>query len=513
MAHPRAAASDQVPRGRWVLAAAILGSSLVFIDGTMVNVALSALETDLHATVVGVAWVVEAYALFLSALLLVGGALGDFYGRRKVFALGMLLFAGGSACCGLSPDLTTLVAARAVQGVGGALLTPGSLALISATFPEHERGRAIGTWSGASGVAAAIGPVLGGWFIDRFSWRWAFFINLPLSVIALAILFARVPESRNEERRGRLDLWGAALVTLGLFGLVFGLLESSRLGLLAPRVLLGLVGGALTLLAFVLVEARRKAPMLPLALFRSRAFAGTNLLTLLLYGALSGALFFLPMNLIQLQGYGATEAGAAFLPFVAIVFVLSRWAGGLVERYGARRPLMIGPSIAACGFATLACPGLGGSYWLTYFPGVSVLGLGMAVTIAPLTTTVMNAVDERRAGLASGVNNAVSRTAGLIAVAALGIVFYRVFANSLDDALSAIHPPSALREAIGQQRMRLAAIELPSGATPTERAPLEHAIKLAFLRGFRVVTLIAAALALISGLCAAVWLRPATTSR
>lgn len=451
-------------------------------------------------------WVVEAYALFLSALLLVGGALGDRFGRRRMFGLGMSIFAAASAWCGLSPGIDSLIGARALQGVGGALLTPGSLALISAAYSEHDRGKAIGTWSGAAGVAAAIGPVLGGWLIDRVSWRWAFFINLPVAAVALAILFLRVPESRDEQAPAKLDLPGAVLVTLGLGGVVYGLIESSRVGFGAPAVLAALAGGVVALVAFVIVEARTEAPMVPLSLFRSRAFAVTNVGTLLLYAGLGGALFFLPFDLIQIRGYSATAAGAALLPFVAILFVLSPWAGGLVDRHGARGPLVIGPAIAGAGFALLAVPGLGGSYFTTVLPGVVVLALGMSITIAPLTTTVMNAVETHHAGLASGINNAVSRAAGLLAVAVLSIVVYRTFTSSLDRAMASMDLSPALRRAIERGMIDLAAMELPADTPRRVRAALEGEIDRAFLRGFRIVMGIAAGLALASAAAAGAWL-------
>src|SRR5256714_5779460 len=348
-------------RGRWILAATILGSSLAFIDGTVVNVALPALQRDLHATAADLLWVIEAYSLFLSALILVGGSLGDHLGRRRIFAAGVALFTLPSVCCGLAPSVTQLVVARAVQGVGGALLVPGSLAIISASFDADHRGQAIGTWSGFTTITSALGPVLGGWLVQTVSWRAVFFINVPLGALTVALLLWRVPESRDEEARGGLDWWGALLVTLGLGGVVFGFIESGTLGLGHPLVVASLAAGALTLGLFVVVEARSQAPMLPLRLFRSRTFSGTNPLTLLLYGALGGTLYFLPLNLQQVQGYSATAAGAALLPFTAIMFALSRWAGGLVTLYGAKRPLTIGPVITGAGFVPVTLPGIGGT--------------------------------------------------------------------------------------------------------------------------------------------------------
>lgn len=490
--------------GRWVLVATILGSSMAFIDGTVVNVALPVLQANLNATVADVQWVVEAYSLFLAALILVGGSLGDAFGRRRIFSIGITLFAVASACCGFAPNVTLLIIARAVQGIGGALLVPGSLAIISASFDTEQRGRAIGTWSGFTAITSAIGPVLGGFLVQYASWRWVFFINIPMAAIVLLVLFWRVPESYGEHNTERLDWLGALLATLGLGAIVYALIQAGSQGLGDPFILTTLGVGVIALVVFVLVELRVKAPMIPLGLFRSRTFSGTNLLTLLLYAALGATLFFLPFNLIRVQGYTPTAAGAANLPLIVILFLLSRWSGGLVSRYGARLPLIIGPIIAAAGFALFALPDIGGSYWTTFFPAVIVLGTGMAIAVAPLTTAVMGAVDARRAGVASGINNAVSRTAGLLAIAVLGIVVLAAFNISLDGHLATLHLTPAIQSAIDVQRIKLIDIQIPAGVSAQTHTALEHAIAESFVTSFRLVMLIAAGLALASAVSA--WL-------
>jgi EmrB/QacA subfamily drug resistance transporter len=494
-------APAQTRAGVWVLAATILGSSMVFIDGTVVNVALPALQAALNATVTDVQWVVEAYALFLAALLLVGGSLGDLYGRRRVFLLGVALFAGASAGCGFAPDIHVLIVARGLQGVGGALLVPGSLALISSSFCAEERGRAIGTWSGFTAMTMALGPVLGGWLIEHLSWRWVFFINLPLAVLVVVISLARVPESRDEEMVQRLDGWGAALATIGLCGITFALIEAGRGG---ERALVAGVVGVVALACFFVVESRSSAPMLPLDLFRSRSFSGANLMTLSLYGALGAVLFFLPMDLIQVQHYTATEAGAALLPLILLVFLLSRWSGGLIVRYGARLPLIVGPLIAAAGFGLFMRGGVGGSYWSTVFPAVIVLGLGLAVSVAPLTTTVMSSIDQSRAGVASGINNAVSRVAGLLAIAVLGLVFATTFNGRLERGLDGLGLPAAERHAVEAQRGRLA-------AATSDDVRVRRLIGESFVGAYGVVLWIAVGLSVASALSAAVLIeaRPA----
>lgn len=502
--HGALAAPCSSPSRHWTLVAAILGSSLAFIDGTVVNVALPALQRALSATAADAQWVMESYALFLGSLLLVGGALGDRFGRRRIFMLGIGLFTLASIGCAFSRTVELLIAMRAVQGVGAALLVPGSLALISATFPQSERGAAIGTWSAFTGITAAIGPVIGGFLIEHFSWMWAFLVNAPIGVVLLLLCAAKVPESRGSDDHAAIDVLGPCLVTIGLAGVVFAFIEVPVRGWANTPVWLAAAIGVVALLAFVWVEARSLAPMLPLRLFRERNFAGANVLTLLLYGALGGSLYFLPLDLIQVQGYGATAAGAALLPFIVIIFVLSRWAGSLVDRFGSKLPLMVGPAIAAAGFAMFALPSTSGDYWTAFFPAICILGLGMSITVAPLTTTVMNAVSQQLAGTASGINNAVSRVAALLAVALFGIVLTLVFNARLDGQLATLHAPADLVAAIVAQRQKLGGIVIPDGYPGATRDAVKHVIGVSFVAGFRWVMLISAAMALLSAFSA--WL-------
>ncbi len=495
----------------WVLAATILGSSMAMIDGSVVNVALPVMQARLNATATQVQWVVESYALFLAALILVGGSLGDNFGRRRIFAVGIALFALASIWCGLSPNINQLILARAIQGIGGALLVPGSLAIISAAFSQEERGQAIGTWSGFTAITSALGPVLGGALVEYTSWRWIFFLNVPIALLVLGIVFWRVPESRNEAATGKLDWWGAFLVTVGLGSLVYGLLEAGHKSLTDPVAIIGLSMGIATLIVFVLVEKSQRSPMMPLSLFSSQTFSGANLLTLLLYAALGGVLFFFPFNLIQVQGYSPTAAGGAFLPLILLMFLLSRWSGGLVSRYGAKRPLIIGPSIAAVGFALFALPGIGGSYWTTFFPAIAVLGFGMAISVAPLTTTVMGAVKVEQAGTASGINNAVARTASLLAIAIFSLIVSHAFNSALDTRLTQLQIPPSVQQMLVPQRVKLAGAEIPPGLSEAVGSLLKSAIAQSFVSSFRLVMLIASGLAIISAIVAALMIKPQDT--
>jgi EmrB/QacA subfamily drug resistance transporter len=496
----RECAGDGSPKsGAWILAATIIGSSITFIDGTVVNVALPVLQEKLGASVTQIQWVVESYALMLSALILVGGVLGDKYGRKLIFSIGIVVFALSSLWCGLVSGANGLIIARAVQGIGAALLVPGSLAIISATFPKKSRAKAIGTWSGFTAIAAGFGPILGGWLVEHISWRWIFFINLPLAFVVLLITWKHVPETRDEEAKKGLDWPGAVLATIGLGGIVYGLTESGTVGFYNAPVAGSIILGVLSLAAFVVVEAKSSNPMMPLGLFRSKTFAGANLLTLCLYSALSGILFFLPFNLIRVQGYSPTAAGSALVPFVLTMFLLSRWASGLVDRFGSKIPLIVGPVITGFGFALFAVTGSnGGSYWTTFFPAIMVMSIGMTISVAPLTTTVMGAVDERHAGTASGINNAVSRTAGLLAVAVFGFVMLTGYSRALETRTNTPDFPAVARSVIDGQKDRLLDIDTSSVPDRSTRDAINTVVKDSFLTGFKWLALLAAGLAFAS---------------
>lgn len=473
------------------LAATVLGSSLAFVDGSVVNVALPAIQRDLAAGAAGTQWVMNAYLVVLGALVLIGGAAADRFGRRRVFVAGVVLFTAASILCGLAGGTGTLVAARALQGAGAALLVPASLALLGATFPAGERARAIGAWAGYGALAMAAGPMLGGLLTDHVSWRAIFYLNVPLAVAAVWLALRGAPDSRSEHPPG-LDWLGASLAAAGLASLTWGLTSAAELGLRSPVIAVALAGGAVALAAFVAVEARVQSPMLPLALFRSRAFTSANLVTLLLYFALSGVLFFLPFELIRGRGYSASAAGAALLPFPIVMGLLSGRAGALADRYGARLPLTLGPLVAALGFLLLAIPMPSSSYWVSLLPALLVLAGGMTITVAPLTTAVMGAVGSDYAGTASGVNNAVARVAGVLAIATLGLVFIAVYDGSLREAASRLGASGSLPAELLDA---LSGSPLPAGS-------LGEAGRAALLGAFQAVALVGAGCAAVSGLAA-----------
>ena len=492
---------DQLRDERWVLIAAILASSMAFIDGSALNVALPALQAGLHASASQLLWIVNAYLLMLSSLILVGGSLGDHFGRKRIFSIGIRIFSLASLACGLAPSAEFLISARAIQGIGGALMIPGSLSLISATFATARRGRAIGTWSALSTATTLVGPVLGGFLASQGWWRGIFLINLPLSLIALYIL-ARAPESREATPTG-IDWPGTALITLGLAGLTYGFIEAPQTGLFTLPILTALGIGLIAILVFPWVEARREFPLIPFSLFRSPTFLGTNLLTLLLYAALNHGLFFFTLNLIQVQGYDESIAGFAMLPFGILLTLLSRFAGSWADRVGPKWPLTIGPAIVALGFIWMTFPmkTAGPSdYWVTYFPSLVLLGIGMGITVAPLTTAVMASVSTERSGLASGINNAVARTAGVLAIAIVGSVVLGSFQVRLSRQVEALPITPKIASELRLESSNLAGAQPPTGLDPALKDQIEESISNSFIGSFRLQAWIAAALASMSAL-------------
>lgn len=484
--HPTAQA-----RATNALVAAIFGSGMAFVDGTVVNVATATLQTNFSATVAQVQWVVEAYALTLSALLLLGGRLGDVYGRKRVFIWGNVLFAAASLLCALAHSLPELVLARGVQGVAAALLIPGSLAIITATYPAGERAHAIGIWSGSTAVMGAVGPFVGGWLIDHLSWRAAFFMSLPMAAAA-ALFAARLPESSDTVER-RTPNWLSSVSMVAAFGtLTYALLSGQNE---PDRALPFAVASLVFFVVLVVCERRASTPLFPTALLKSPVFLGVNVITLFLYAALAGALYFLPLNLIQVHHYAASEAGAALAPMILTLFVLSFWTGRLLGTFGARSTLTVGCCVVSIGFLSMCLPGVGGTYWSTFFIPMLILGVGMSICVAPLTTTVMNSAPEDQLGAASGVNNAVSRVAGLVAVAAFGLLLSMSFNARLDHALRPLQLSGAEQAEVDRQRPLLAAAQYA-------RPALQQAADASFVDSFRLVMSCAAGLTLVSALCA-----------
>jgi EmrB/QacA subfamily drug resistance transporter len=487
---------------RLLLLSAILASSMAFIDSTALGVALPSIQEQLNLNATELLWVVNAYTLFLAALILVGGRMGDLYGRKRVFAAGIILFAGASLVCGLAGSGGVLIAARAVQGVGGALMTPGSLALIAALVSPDRRGRAIGTWSTFSTLTTLLGPFVGGVLAQAGLWRMVFFINLPLALMSLWAL-REIPENRDAAAPPQLDWLGALLVTLGLAGLTYGFTEAPTLGFGHPGILVTLIGGLAALTAFLFTQARGHHPMMPLNLFRSRAFSGSNALTFFLYAALGAVPVFLTLNLIQVQGYQPQEAGLTLLPLGIVLALMSRWAGGLADRMGARPLLTLGPALAGGGFFAFALPGLTAgpsSYWWTYFPGALLLGIGMGLTVAPLTATVMGAAPAQSSGAASGINNAVARTASVLAVAILGALALTVFSSGLLARASELDLSAGSLDALKAEVVKLAQAAPPAGLDADQTSAVQGAIHWAYIETFRWVAVIGAALAGLSAL-------------
>jgi EmrB/QacA subfamily drug resistance transporter len=486
--------SPAAPNKRLILIACILGSGIAFLDGTVVNVALPAIQEDLGAGLSAQQWVVEGYMLSLSSLLLVGGSLDDLFERRTVFAVGVGGFGVMSLTCALAPSVGFLVAARILQGAFGALLVPSTLAIIIATFPESERGAAIGSWTAWTGISTVVGPLAGGALIDSGSWRWIFLLNVPLVVVVLVLTAKAIPHTQSKQPDAKVDFLGGLLCALGLGGMVFALIEQSRLGWSDPAVALAGVGGVLALVAFIVHEMRTASPMMPLYLFKSRNFAVGNLATLTMYAGLGGALFFVALYLQQVAGYSALKAGASFLPLTGMTFFLARRFGALADKFGPRWFMGFGPLVAGVGLGLLLRLDARADYVSELLPALLVFGLGLSMTVAPLTSTVLGAVDETHAGVASGVNNAIARIAGLLAIAVLGAFVTSQFSSVLDSRLGCRPLSPAARAAVAEARDRslttAPAQRVPHPERPLVRKALEDASASAFRVGLGIGALL-----------------------
>jgi len=487
-------------RKRLVLVACILGTSVVTIDGTVVNVALPAIAEDLGGGLAGQQWTSNAYLVTLGSLLLIGGSLGDIFGERRVFALGVAGFGATSLLCAIAPTIEVLVAARALQGVAGALVMPAALAVIVATFPPDERGRAVGAWTAWGGIGTVIGPLIGGQLVDAASWRWIFALNLPIVVATILLVLRVVPQARDVEGRSRVDVLGALLCALGLAGMTFGLIEQPLRGWGSPVILLALGLGAALFAGFIWWEARAPAPMLPLELFRRRNFAVGNLETFAMYGGLSLLFFFLVLFLQQVAGYSAVEAGATSIPVTVVMFLLSARFGQLADRLGPRLFMGAGPLVAAVGLAWFTMLDADVDYATELLPGLLVFAVGLSMTVAPLTATVLADADEHNAGVASGVNNAIARVAGLVAIAAVGALIAARFGDALESELGDRVQQPAVAATVEQAREQPLAIVAVRGVPPAVSREVERASRDASVSAFRLGMVISTALVALGGL-------------
>jgi EmrB/QacA subfamily drug resistance transporter len=489
---------------RWTLISTILASSMVFIDFSALNVALPAIQTDLNISGKSLLWIINAYSLFLSSLLLVGGSLGDLYGRKKIFIIGIIVFSVSSFLCGISAGKTLLITARAFQGVGGALMVPGSLAIISAVIPGERRGKAFGTWSTFSALTTIIGPALGGWLAGLGLWRVIFFINIPFAVVTIMALIIKVPENKDDSAK-KLDISGAILATIGLSGITYGFLEASDRGFGNLFIQLSLAAGIVSLIAFIIVEKKSTHPIMPLNLFKLKTFSGVNAMTLFVYAALSAALFFLPLNMIQVQNYPEEIAGLALLPFAVLISGLSRFSGIFSDRFGARKPLIAGSFLVGIGMLLLTFPGLTEGpkdYWTTYFPGIIIVGIGMGVVVAPLTATVMACVPKNNTGIASGVNNTMARTAGLLAIAVLGAIVLITFKNTLSMNVNELNISDNKKTELINNAGNLAETQPPKDLTVDQNKQVNKIIKASFVQSFDLVIYISVVLTWLGSLIA-----------
>lgn len=496
--------------GRWIMTAAITASSMAFIDATALNVVLPSIQKSMHASGTDLFWILNAYLLMLAALILVGGSLGDRLGRKRIFLIGILIFIAGSAICGLATDVNMLILFRMMQGVGGALMIPGSLALISSLIHEKERGKAIGTWSAFTTLVMIGGPVLGGALADAGYWRYIFFINLPIGIVAVLILWYKVSESIADEKDKTVDWFGAAAIAWGLTALTFGFLRIPERGINNPEVLLSLGLGVLLLIAFLYIEKKSAHPMMPLSLFSNMTFSGANLLTFFLYAGLGAGMLFISLNLVQVQGYDQLQSGMTFLPFTILMVTVARFAGALADKFGPRLFLSAGPAVAGIGLLMLsfvkqtAGPS---AYFTTFFPGIVVFGSGMAFTVAPLTATVMGAVSEQYSGTSSGINNALSRIAGVFANAIFGALAVLFFSSSLQKNLQALPLSENVKQEVMLQASELGNAHPPAALNDADKARVTQLYHDSFIDAYGKILRIGGVLALLGGLMAVLFIR------
>jgi EmrB/QacA subfamily drug resistance transporter len=498
------------PAGKWIMVSAILASAMAFIDSTALNVVLPSLQKSLHATGADLFWLLNAYLLMLASLILIGGALGDKLGRKKIFMVGIFVFIAGSAACGLAPNITLLIIFRIIQGIGGALMIPGSLSLISSSINENERGKAIGTWSAITTVVTMGGPVLGGALADAGLWRYIFFINIPIGLAAILILWRNVKEIKDDSKDLSLDFPGAVAIALGLALLTFGFLRIPAIGFNNWQIYCSFGGGILLLVAFIFIEIKSKYPMMPLHLFKNLTFSGANLLTLFLYAGLGAGMLFLSLNLVQVQGYSQLQSGLTFLPFTVLMITIARPAGALADKHGPRLLLIVGPAIAGAGLLILsfvkqtAGPS---AYFTTFFPGVIVFGLGMSFTVAPLTTAVMGSVSDHFSGTASGVNNAISRIANVFAYAIFGALAVLFFSGALSGRVETINISPNEKHAIIAQAADLGNAKVPVEISAGNKAIIEKFYHESFIAAYSNILKISAGLGFLGALMAFFFIR------
>ncbi|MDB4923122.1 MFS transporter [Mucilaginibacter sp.] len=497
------------PAGKWIMVSAILASSMAFIDGTALNVVLPALQNSLQASGADLFWILNAYLLMLAALILIGGSLGDKLGRKKIFMAGIFIFICGSALCGISPGVTWLIIFRIIQGIGGALMIPGSLSLISSSIDVKERGKAIGTWSAFTTVVTMGGPVLGGALADAGLWRYIFFINVPIGLAALVMLWLKVNETKDEDGDHAIDFPGAIAIALGLALVTFGFLRTPAVGLHNWQVYLSLATGLLLLIAFVIIEKKSKNPMMPLQLFANPTFTGANLLTLFLYAGLGAGMLFLSLNMVQVQGYSQLQSGLTFLPFTVMMISLARFAGGLADKFGPRLLLIFGPAAAGTGLLMLSFikqTNGPADYWTTFFPGVIVFGLGMSFTVAPLTAAVMGSVSDHFSGTASGVNNAVSRIAGVFANAIFGALAVLFFIGALQTKIQDLKLTTNEKQQVTAQATNLGNAKVPEGIR-TNKQEIKKVYHESFINAYAKIMRTSAALGFLGALMGMVFIR------